>query len=202
MEVVHSSNAVTEQHGHGHSISKAQQNHLLKFGWWLYIASEVMLFSSVIGVFLLAKRQYPESGEHFNILLTGFATFVLLVSSWTIVRSLASIQQGDVVGLQRGLFLTLFCGVFFTLVQGYEYVELSHHGVTLRSDMYGGAFYLLTGLHGLHVIIGWIWIGWAFVKALNGHFTANNWIGIEVLGLYWHFVDVVWIIIFPLIYLM
>lgn len=188
-------------HDHGHTVSAEEHAHLLKFGWWLYIASEVMLFSSVIGVMLMAKRLSHEEHE-FNVALVSFATFILLVSSWLIVRALASAQEGDHVSLQRGLFLALGCGVLFSGIQLYEYIHLSHDGLTLHSSMFGSAFFLLTGLHGLHVIIGWLWIGWAFVKAMNGHFTKDNWIGLEILGLYWHFVDVVWIIIFPLIYLM
>jgi heme/copper-type cytochrome/quinol oxidase subunit 3 len=192
---------LTHEH-HGHTMSTAQKNHLLKFGWWAYIASEIMLFSSLIGTFLLAKRLYPEGGEHLNIPLTTFNTFLLLMSSWTVVRALAAIHEGDQKSLSRFLFLSFSLGLIFVLVQGYEYQKLSHHGLTLHSDMYGSAFYVLTGFHGAHVFIGVLWLLWAFFKSLNGHFTKENYIGIEVLGLYWHFVDVVWIFLFPLIYLL
>ena len=196
MDAAHSS------HAFGHSVSVEEHNYRLKFAWWLYIASEVMLFATLIGVFIIAKRLYPEQGELLNIPLTSVGTFVLLMSSWTIVRSLDSILQGDQVALARGLFLTMLFGTFFVGMQVYEYTHLSHEGLTLHSSMYGSAFYLLTGFHGFHVFGGVVWIAWAFRKAMNGHFTKENYIGIELLGLYWHFVDVVWIILFTLIYLM
>jgi cytochrome c oxidase subunit 3/cytochrome o ubiquinol oxidase subunit 3 len=161
-----------------------------------------MLFASLIGTFLMAKRLYPEAGEHLNIPLTTFNTFLLLTSSWTMVRALASLQAGNIKGLQRELFLTMFLGAAFVGMMIFEYVELTHHGVTLTSDMYGSAFYVMTGFHGTHVAIGVIWLAWAFYKSLNGHFTPEKYIGIEILGLYWHFVDVVWIFIFPLAYLL
>jgi heme/copper-type cytochrome/quinol oxidase subunit 3 len=100
------------------------------------------------------------------------------------------------------LFLTFAGGATFVLMQINEYNHLSHEGLTLHSSMFGSAFYVLTGFHGFHVFLGVCWLAWAFFKALNGHFTKENYIGIEVLGLYWHFVDVVWVLLFTLIYLM
>lgn len=193
--------AVHSTHAHGHSVSTEQHNYMLKFGWWLYIASEVMLFSSLIAVFLLAKRLYPEDEHFLQVGPTTVSTFVLLTSSWFMVRALASLHEGNIVALQRGLFLTLALGTVFVGFQAYEYSHLSHEGMTLRSSMYGSAFYALTGFHGAHVIIGLFWVAWAFVKAMNGHFTREKYIGIELLGLYWHFVDVVWILLFTIIYL-
>jgi cytochrome c oxidase subunit 3/cytochrome o ubiquinol oxidase subunit 3 len=189
-------------HVHGHTMSAAQKNHLLKFGWWVYIASEVMLFSSLLGTFVLAKRLHPEGGEHLNVPITTFNTFLLLMSSWTVVRALAAVHEGDPKSLSRFLFLSLSLGTIFVAIQGYEYIKLSHEGLTLHGDMYGSAFYVLTGFHGAHVAIGVGWLIWAFFKSLNGYFTPEHYIGIEILGLYWHFVDVVWIFLFPIIYLL
>jgi len=189
-------------HGHGHGMSTERKNYILKMGWWVYIASEVMLFSSFIAVFLLAKRLYPEDAPHVSLALISFNTFLLLTSSWTVVRALASAQEGDTKGVQRSLFLSLALGGIFVLLQGYEYNQLAHEGFTLSSSMWASAFYVLTGFHGAHVIIGVFWLLWAFIKSLDGHFTQENYIGLEVLGLYWHFVDVVWVFLFPLIYLL
>lgn len=200
MEIVE--HGIVHAHDHGHAISREYRNYVLKFGWWVYIASEVMLFASFIGTALLAKRLYPEQQELLAIPLTTFATFILLTSSWTMVRALASAQDGDQIALARALFLTALLGAIFVGIQFYEYTHLSHEGLTLSSSMFGSAFYVLTGFHGAHVLIGVIWILATFVRALNGHFTKDNWIGIEILGLYWHFVDVVWVFIFPLIYLL
>jgi heme/copper-type cytochrome/quinol oxidase subunit 3 len=199
MELVEHSHGT---HAHGHPMSATQKNHLLKSGWWVYIASEVMLFSSLLGTFVLAKRLYPEGGEHLNIPLTTFNTFLLLMSSWTVVRALAAVHEGDQKSLSRFLFLSLTLGTIFVSIQGFEYIKLSHEGLTLHGDMYGSAFYVLTGFHGTHVAIGVGWLIWAFMKSLNGHFTQDHYIGIEILGLYWHFVDIVWIFLFPIIYLL
>lgn len=183
-----------------HGISAEKHNEMLKFGWWLYIASEVMLFGSMIGAMVFAKSKY-ESPEY-NIPLLSLNTFFLLMSSWMVVRALASVQEGDQVALARALFIAGALGTTFIILQIVEYTELSHHGLTLTSSMYGSTFYMLTGFHGFHVFIGVLWLFGNFFRALNGHFTPDKAIGIEVMGLYWHFVDVVWIVLFTLIYLM
>lgn len=204
VEQSHEESALTthEEHHYDGHISTEQHNEMLKFGWWLFIASEVMLFSSLIGVLLLAKRLFPEEQEVLAVPITTVGTFILLTSSWMFVRALASLQQGNVVGLQRGLFLTFVLGATFLGIQAYEYTVLAHEGLTVSSGMYGGAFYVLTGFHGFHVLIGLIWLLWAFFQSIGGRFSAENYIGIEILGLYWHFVDVVWVLLFSLIYLM
>ena len=105
-----------------------------------------MLFSSLIGVFMLAKSEFPDQGHVLNISLTGFNTFLLLMSSWTVVRALASAQEGDSVGVQRSLFMSMVLGAVFVIIQLYEYAELSHEGLTLRTNMWGSSFYVLTGI--------------------------------------------------------
>jgi heme/copper-type cytochrome/quinol oxidase subunit 3 len=203
MEIVeHSPASMEVSHGHEHGVSTEERNYLLKFGWWAYIASEVMLFSSLIGVFLLAKSEFPDQGHVLNIPLTSFNTFLLLMSSWTVVRALASAQEGNSVGVQRALFMSMALGTVFVLVQIIEYRALSHEGVTLSSNTWGSSFYVLTGFHGAHVIGGVIWLFRNFMKSLDNHFTPQNYIGLELMGLYWHFVDVVWIVLFTLIYLL
>jgi heme/copper-type cytochrome/quinol oxidase subunit 3 len=188
------------EHEH-HGVNAEEYNYLLKFGWWVYIASEVMLFGSFIAVMALAARLYPEWQDELAVPLTSLGTFLLLTSSWTVVRALNAAQEDDKVNVPRWLFLTLALGVTFTLIQIYEYTHLSHDGFKLGAGMYPDIFYVLTGFHGVHVFIGEIWILRCFIKSLNGDFHANNSMGLEILGLYWHFVDVVWIVLFPLIYL-
>jgi len=191
-----------DDHHGGMHMSQAEKNELLKFGWWAYIASEVMLFASLIGVFLLAVRLYPEETGQFDIPLVTLNTFLLLVSSWAVVRALGFAHEDNKTGVSRWLFISFMLGSIFVAIQAYEYIELDHKGFTLTHSMYTSAFYVLTGFHGAHVIIGVIWILRNFLKSLNGDFGKDNYIGIEVMGLYWHFVDVVWIFIFPLAYLL
>lgn len=186
---------------HGHGISKEEYNYLLKFGWWAYIASEVMLFGSFISVMALAGRLYPEWQNELAVPLTTLGTFLLLTSSWTVVRALTAAHENDKVGVSRWLFLTFALGATFVCIQLYEYIHLSHAGFKLGAGMYPDIFYVTTGFHGVHVFIGVVWILRNFIKSLNGDFDSENAIGLEILGLYWHFVDVVWIVLFPLIYL-
>jgi len=203
MEIVEYGRSVAPAvaHGHGHGHSQAERDYMLRFGWWAYIASEVMLFSSLIGVFLLAKRLYPEQIEILEVPLVTFNTFLLLMSSWAVVRSLGFAQQNNTVATARWLFISGVMGTVFVGIQIYEYNHLSHLGLTLTSSMFGSAFYVLTGFHGVHVAVGVVWLFRNFIKALNGDFNNGNTIGLEVMGLYWHFVDVVWVFLFPLIYL-
>ncbi len=201
MEIVeHGHQVEVHEADHGH-LSAAEQNYLLKTGWWVYIASEIMLFSSFIAVMFLAHRLYPDMQAMLDVPLTTVNTFLLLTSSWTLAVAVASLQQGNITALQRNLFITMALGTVFLGIQAYEYSHLSHEGFVLGYNMYTDIFYILTGFHGLHVAIGVVWLLRCWLKSLRGDYTRENYIGIEVLGLYWHFVDIVWIVLFPLIYL-
>jgi heme/copper-type cytochrome/quinol oxidase subunit 3 len=195
--------AVTEAAGHGaHSEADAMhQTQNRKFAMWLFIASEVMFFTVLIAGFLIIRFQYPDEHTILNIPLTSLNTFLLLMSSYLVVRALAGIQQGDQIKLQRSLLGVLVLGIIFLGVQVYEYDHLGHEGLTLSSSPFGMAFYTLTGFHGLHVLIGVIWTLLVFNNAFNGKYTKENHFGVEFYGLYWHFVDVVWIFVFTLAYL-
>jgi heme/copper-type cytochrome/quinol oxidase subunit 3 len=177
-------------------------NHL-KLGMWLFIGSEVMFFGGLIAAFLHYKVNNPSPLETalLDVTLVGINTFILLSSSFTVVLGLSSIQRGDRKGLVRYLGLTALLGTVFLAGQGYEFVALYQHGVTLSSSVFGSSFFTLTGFHGLHVLIG---IGWALgtlLKATRSGYSSENNIGVEIFGLYWHFVDIVWIVLFTIIYL-
>jgi heme/copper-type cytochrome/quinol oxidase subunit 3 len=135
------------------------------------------------------------------LVLVSVNTFILLVSSLFVVLGLASIQAGHQAGLVRWLALTALLGAAFVSIQGYEYSKLVHEGLVFGQSQFASAFYFLTGNHGLHVIIGVIWAVVVIVNALRGGYSATEHLGVEIFGLYWHFVDVVWIIIFTLVYL-
>jgi cytochrome c oxidase subunit 3/cytochrome o ubiquinol oxidase subunit 3 len=133
--------------------------------------------------------------------LVGANTFVLLTSSLTVVQALASIRGGSRSGLIRYLALTIVLGAAFLAGQGYEFATLYREGVTLRSSVFGSSFFTLTGFHGTHVLIGLIWAASTLIRALRGRYSAEGHVGVEVFGLYWHFVDIVWIVLFTIIYL-
>ena len=172
-----------------------------KLAMWLFLASEVMFFTVLIAAFVLARFSHPEEHSLLNVPLTSLNTFILLLSSFTVVRSIAGIEHGDTRKLQRSLALTILLGVTFYFIMIVEYSSLGREGVTINSSPFGFAFFTLTGFHGLHVLIGVVWAVLTFNRALKGAYTKDNYWGVEVFGLYWHFVDVVWIFIFTIVYL-
>lgn len=175
-----------------------------KFAIWLFLATEVMFFTGLIGTYVVLRTgapAWPNPAERLAVDLTAFNTFVLIVSSWTVVRSLQCIQKGDRGGLLKWLGLSIFFGSFFVGVQVYEYFELVHHGSTPNVDLFWSTFYAMTGFHGLHVVVGVIWLICVWIAAARGKYSAENYVGIELAGLYWHFVDLVWVLLFTIVYL-
>jgi len=182
-----------------HSVESGNENS--KFAMWLFLASEVMFFTVLIAVYVILRARYPEEHHILNIPLTSLNTFLLLASSFAVVRALAAIQIDDRKKFLRSLALVGVLGVVFLAVQMYEYSHLGSEGLTLSSGPFGTAFFTLTGFHGFHVLIGVIWLFKVFWNAFNGKYTKDNHFGVEFFGLYWHFVDVVWILIFTIVYL-
>ena len=136
-----------------------------------------------------------------NIPLTGINTFILICSSATLVLGLASVQKGYREGLQVGLFLTVVLGSIFLSIQFHEYKELIHDGFTISSSIFGSCFFTLTGFHGAHVFAGVVWLVIVLIRSFMGYFSPEEYAGVEIVGLYWHFVDLVWIILFTILYL-
>ena len=176
-----------------------------KLAMWLFLASECMFFAVLIAGYVYARFKYPEIHAILNIPLTSLNTFMLLMSSFTVVRALAAIQAGDRKKFVRSLAMTAILGILFLTVQASEYSNLAQEGLILggssQSALFGMAFFTLTGFHGAHVLIGVIWLIFVFLKSFNGGFSKEDHFGVEFFGLYWHFVDVVWIIIFTVVYL-
>ncbi len=189
------------EHAEAHHESPEQAKANSKLAMWLFLASEVIFFSVLIGAYIFARFQHPDEHSLLNIQLTGLNTFLLLTSSFTVVRAIAAVQAGQIVKMQRSLMLTLILGVIFYALMINEYNMLSHEGVTLSSGPFGFAFFTLTGFHGFHVLIGLVWTVIVFYKSLNGAYSKEEYWGLEFFGLYWHFVDVVWIFIFTIVYL-
>lgn len=184
-----------------------------KLGMWVFLLSEVMFFTSLIGAYIVLRFAHPDQfaqpGEVLNVTLTAVNTFVLICSSVTMVKAFAALEHGDQRGLKLWLAATIVLGSTFVGVQVYEYIHLVHDGFVPNAAaysapggaLYGSTFYLMTGFHGLHVTIGVIALGWILWKAHRGHFHAKRVAGVEAVGLYWHFVDLVWIVLFTIVYL-
>jgi cytochrome c oxidase subunit 3/cytochrome o ubiquinol oxidase subunit 3 len=170
---------------------------------WLFLSSEIMFFGGLISAFLHFKINTPSPAEAalLDVALIGVNTFILLSSSFTVVLGLAAIQKGNSGGLVRYLGLTVLLGSLFLAGQGYEFTTLYGEGMTLQSSVYGSGFFTLTGFHGLHVLIGIVWALVVMVNGMRGKYAENKYDGVEIFGLYWHFVDIVWIVLFTIIYL-
>jgi cytochrome c oxidase subunit III len=172
----------------------------------MLIASELMLFSGLIGSFLIYRLSAPfwppQAMPRLPIAVTWINTFVLLSSAVTMTLALRAVHRSRQRLTRRYLMATLALGVTFLAVQGSEWVRLVAHGLKLSSGMYGGTFYLLIGCHGAHVTAGVIWLACVVWLAMNGRYNARNAHGIELCAVYWYFVCAVWPLLFGLVYLM
>ncbi len=181
---------------------------------WLFLASETLLFGSLIAAYLIYRNQSLtppcpsdcvfDGVKHeglFDIPFTSVSAFVLLMSSVTMVLALAAIQRGDQRGLRIWLFATALLGALFISGQAFEFTEFNQEGLSLSSNLFGTTFFVLTGFHGAHVTVGVLILLSLLVMAFRGRLTRAESLNVELAGLYWHFVDVVWIAIFTLVYL-
>jgi heme/copper-type cytochrome/quinol oxidase subunit 3 len=203
---------------HGHSHGESEHHHhpvydydsgppvdRAKFAIWLFLATEVMFFTGLIGTYLVLRigtATWPDPANRLAIDITAANTFLLITSSWTMVRALHAIGKGDQKGLLKWLGGTIIGGAIFVSVQVYEYIELIHAGSLPNVDIFWSTFYTMTGFHGLHVVVGVIWLIAIWIAAARGKFTAQNFLRVELAGLYWHFVDLVWVLLFTIVYLM
>ncbi len=176
-----------------------------KIAIWTFIGSECMFFASLIGTYLVYHGQSPSgptAGETLEIPLVTGGTAVLLFSSFFVVMALNGAQRGKRGSLLLWLSLTVLAGLSFVGMQVYEFSHFVHEGVTIKSNLFGATFFTLTGFHGTHVSIGVLWLTTLLILAFRGKITPEKAINLEIAALYWHFVDVVWVVIFPVVYLM
>jgi heme/copper-type cytochrome/quinol oxidase subunit 3 len=175
-----------------------------KMGMWVFLCSEVMFFTGLIGSYIVLRfgtPNWPHPGNTLNIWLTAGNTFLLICSSVTMVQALAAIQRGDTRKMRLFLCLTLLFGACFLSVQVVEYWKLLHEGFNPHVSLFGSVFFTTTGFHGFHVFCGVVCMAFVTGKAFLGKYTQASHQGIETIGLYWHFVDLVWIVLFTIIYL-
>ena len=176
-----------------------------KMGMWAFLGSDCMFFGSLIGTYLAYKgKSLSGPGPHdvFDIPLTSYSAALLLASSLTMVLALANLQHNRVKSAARWLLVTALLGLHFVLNQVYEFTTfVLHHDLKLSTNLFGSSFFVLTGFHGAHVTAGIIWLMSLFGMASQGRLHQSDSERIEIAGLYWHFVDVVWIVIFTVVYL-
>ncbi|MBO9345197.1 MAG: heme-copper oxidase subunit III [Chloroflexi bacterium] len=178
-----------------------------KFGMWLFLSSELLIFAGLIGAFVLTRRNIFQNGlewwepNTFSLALVSVNTFILLASSLMVVLGIEAIRADQQQKLQRYLTLTAILGVMFLSGQAVEYSLLIFEEGHSFADPFGSAFFTLTGIHGLHVFVGVIWCLMTLLVARRGTFSSRNYTTVEIFGLYWHFVDLIWVIIFTVVYL-
>jgi cytochrome c oxidase subunit 3 len=172
-------------------------------GMFLFIASEVMLFGSFFTAYFFVRvvngYSWPPHGDHLPVFVAGVNSAILLTSSATMHWALQSIKRGHRAGLQAGLVLTFLMGATFL---GTQIAEYSRIGFAPRDNAFATIFFCLTGLHGAHVFVGLTLLLFATIRAFRGHFSAEHHHGVEIPGIYWHFVDVMWIVVYTTVYIL
>jgi heme/copper-type cytochrome/quinol oxidase subunit 3 len=176
-----------------------------KMAMWAFLASDCMFFGTLISTHLIYRKIYPtvvNPTEIFSIELTGFSSFILLMSSFLMALTVSSAHKKNIKSMRLFLFGTIIFGLIFLGGQVYEFTHFVHEKhLTLSSSVFGSTFYVLTGTHGVHVALGVLWLASWLVCSYTKKFSWVNSLDIETAGLYWHFVDIVWIVIFTVVYL-
>ena len=199
--------AHADHHHHGppeaHESSRIDRQTL---GILLFIVSEVMLFGAFFAASFFLRvvvdpASWPPEGLELPVEVAGMNTAILVSSSFTIHYALESIRHGNRTGLKLGLVATWLLGATFLFIQMNEYV---HIGFSARDLAFGSIFYSLTGLHGAHVFVGLLLLSFATIRAFRGHFgpAAKDHLGVELPGIYWHFVDIMWIVVYVTVYIL
>ena len=194
--------AVATGHEAPHPTSTGLSSRKMLF--WAFLGSECMFFGSLIATYVVYRGRDatgPHPHEILNIPFTSVSAFVLLMSSLTMVLALAAVQRADLRASRIWLAATALLGMTFIAGQCYEFTEFVYDGLKLQTNLFGSTFFVLTGFHGTHVTVGVIWLWTLFAMAMRGRLPQGRALDVEICGLYWHFVDVVWVAIFTLIYL-
>jgi cytochrome c oxidase subunit 3 len=181
-----------------------------KLGMWVFLAGDAMSFGGLLagyGAIRAGSPNWPHSAEYLGVSLPGFMTFLLICSSVTMVLGLSGARHGDLAKFRKFMLLTIIGGAIFLLLQAYEWTHLTHEGMTMSGNpwgapLFGTTFYIITGFHGCHVFGGVVYLACILLSGLNGKYLGENANPVEIAGLYWHFVDLVWILVFTFVYLL
>jgi cytochrome c oxidase subunit 3 len=206
------------KHHFGHHYRSALHEFIsAKEGIWVFMVTEILMFGGLfVGFFInhaLKPAVFAEGASHLDWKLGAINTFVLILSSWTMALSIHQIQKGQNQKATLSLLVTLLCGATFMVIEYFEYTHKFHLGLmpgkffnfegaqNAELPLYFGFYYSMTGLHGIHVLVGMGLITWVLIRNIRGDFDPHYYTAAEGVGIFWHIVDLVWIFLFPLLYL-
>jgi cytochrome c oxidase subunit 3 len=200
-----------------HFVTSAQQFDAAKMGMWLFLVTEILLFSGMFVAYTVYRAWHPEVFDAASKLLDwrlgGLNTLVLLASSLTVAMGIHYAQQDNRRLLVTNLVITVLLAGVFMVVKYFEYTSKFEHGIFPGANytshdltipyapQFFSIYFIMTGIHGVHVLVGMVLISWLAIRAARGHFTSAWYTPVELTGLYWHIVDIIWIFLFPLMYL-
>lgn len=210
--------AVGEKHHFAHHFKDAMHEFVSgKEGIWLFMVTEILMFGGLFVGYFLYHSMYPEmfaeGASYLDWRMGSVNTIVLIISSFTMALSIHLIQTGKTKKASWALGVTLLCGLIFMVIKYFEYTHKFHLGLfpgkflhypeAIHSNLglYFGFYYCMTGLHGTHVLIGMGLITWVMIRNMRGEFDSNYFLPVEGVGIFWHIVDLIWIFLFPLLYL-
>ena len=214
LDHAHAHHDPTLQH---HFATKEQQFDTVKIGMWLFLATEILMFGGMFVGFAYMQSRFPEAfllaHEHLQKPLGALNTVVLLISSFTMVMAVYKAQTNQRKALINYLIITIACALIFLVVKYFEYSHKFHDGLlpgrffsntedpTGHQFIFFSFYFMMTGLHGIHILGGVVVLTWLLRRAIKGEFSSNYYTPVDLVGLYWHLVDLIWIYLFPLLYL-
>jgi len=193
------------EHAHAHHVDPVVEYKSAKFGMWLFIATELLLFGGLFTAYTIFRSKYPDlfAEQHLelNKTLGAINTAVLIFSSLTMALGVTSIERGKQNLLRLFLFITILCGIGFGVNKYFEYSAKFHHHIYPDTSIFFALYFMMTGLHMLHVLAGVLVLTFVLVLSFRGRFSEKYFTPVELGGIYWHLVDLIWIYLFPLLYL-
>lgn len=200
-----------------HFVDAEQQFDSAKMGMWVFLVTEILFFGGLFVAYIVYRAWNPElftlAATQLDTVMGGINTLVLIGSSLTMALAIRFAQKDDITNSIRMLALTILAAVIFMVIKYFEYTHKFHIGIFPgeaytfegidhpKAHIFFSIYYMMTGLHGIHVVIGIGLIGWLILKARQGAYSSHYYTPIEITGLYWHLVDIIWIFLFPLLYL-
>ena len=208
----------TMEHAIPHHFETAEQAYdAAKLGVWLFMVTEVLMFGGLFCAYIVFRSLYPDmfdaASQHLNRVLGGINTVALICSSLTMARAVNWTRHDEHRKAQKMLLATLFFACVFMVIKYFEYTHKIHEGLLPgahfhfeglkhpKTPLFFSLYFMMTGLHGVHVLTGMILIFWIFLKSRKGAFSSKYYTPVELVGIFWHLVDLVWIYLFPLLYL-